>query len=324
MAKLALRDLDVRGKRVLVRVDFNVPVEARSGKIRITDDTRIREALPTINYLREHEAKTILMSHFGRPKGKRVAKYSLRPVGDYLHTLIDDPVIFSQDTLGEVPEKIIEHMQPGDVALLENLRFQWEEEANDPKFAEALARFADIYVNDAFGAAHRAHASTAGITKFVKQSAMGFLMEKEVQYLCQELAKPAKPFVVILGGSKVSDKIGVIKALMEKADAILIGGAMANTFWKAHGVPIGSSRVEADKLDLAREILDLAKKKGVRFLLPVDAIETQKVEAGSPGRNTGRVTPTHGISDGWQAVDIGHATVTLYEDEIAKAKTGLW
>lgn len=322
--KLTLRDLEVRGQRVLVRVDFNVPTEERDGKIAITDDTRIRESLPTINYLRENGAKTILMAHFGRPKGKPVDKYSLRPVADYLHTLIDHPVAFSHDTIGKIPEELIAQMSDGDVTLLENVRFHPGEEANDPAFAESLAKLGDLYVNDAFGAAHRAHASTAVITKFVKQSAMGFLMEKEIQYLSHELAKPAKPFVVILGGSKVSDKIGVIKALMEKADTILIGGAMANTFWKAQGVPIGASRVEADKLDLAREILDLAKKKGLRFLLPVDAVETQKVEAGSPWRNTSRVTPTHGISDGWQAVDIGHATVTLYEDEIAKAKTILW
>jgi phosphoglycerate kinase len=324
MTKLTLRDLEVRGQRVLVRVDFNVPTEERDGKIAITDDTRIRESLPTINHLRENGAKTILMAHFGRPKGKPVEKYSLRPVADYLHTLIDHPVAFSHDTIGKVPEEIIAHMNDGDVTLLENVRFHPGEETNDPTFAEALAKLGDLYVNDAFGAAHRAHASTAGITKFVKKSAMGFLMEKEIQYLSHELAKPTKPFVVILGGSKVSDKIGVIKALMEKADTILIGGAMANTFWKAQGVPIGASRMEADKLGLARELLDLAKKKSVRFLLPVDAIETQEVEAGSLWRNTSRVTPTHGISDGWQAVDIGHATITLYEDEIAKAKTILW
>src|SRR6058998_943591 len=249
------------------------------------------------------------MSHFGRPKGKPVEKYSLRPIGEYLHSLIHQPVIFSHDTIGEVPAKIIEHMENGDAALLENVRFQPGEEANDPEFAKGLADLGDLYVNDAFGAAHRAHASTAGITKFVKQSAMGFLMEKEIQYLSNELADPAKPFVVILGGSKVSDKIGVIKALMEKADTILIGGAMANTFWKAQSVPIGASRVEADKLDLATEILALAKEKGVRFLLPVDAIETQKVEAGAAWRNTSRVSSAHGISDGWQAVDIGHATI---------------
>ena len=324
MNKLTIRDLEVRGRRVLVRVDFNVPTEERDGKIAITDDTRIRESLPTINYLREQGAKTILMAHFGRPKGKRVEKYSLRPVADHLHTLIDHPVAFSTETTGDIPGAIIADMKEGDVTLLENVRFQAGEESNDPAFAEALAKLGDVYVNDAFGAAHRAHASTAGMTKFVQQSAMGFLMEKEIQYLSHELAKPPKPFVVILGGSKVSDKIGVIKALMEKADTILIGGAMANTFWKAQGVPIGSSRVEADKLDLARELVDLAKEKGVRFLLPVDAVETQKVEPGSPWRNTSRVTPTHGISEGWQAVDIGHATIALYEDEIAKAKTILW
>src|SRR5882724_6757323 len=238
--KLTLRDLEVRGKRVLVRVDFNVPVEERDGKIVITDDTRIRESLPTINWLREHGAKTILMSHFGRPKGKRVDKYTLRSVADYLHTLINQPVIFSYDTIGKVPEKIVAHMQEGDVALLQNLRFQPGEEANDPKFAEALAKLGDIFVNDAFGAAHRAHASTVGVTKFVAQSAMGFLMEKELKYLRGELEKPAKPFVVIMGGSKVSDKIGVIKALMEKADTILICGAMANTFLEAEGVHMGN------------------------------------------------------------------------------------
>lgn len=324
MSKLTLRDLSVRGQRVLLRVDFNVPTEERDGKIVITDDTRIRESLPTINYLREQGAKVILMAHFGRPKGKPAPKYSLRPVADHLHTLINHPVGFGSETTGKIPEEIISHMGAGDVTLLENVRFHPGEEANDPAFSEALAKLGDLYVNDAFGAAHRAHASTAGITKFMQQSAMGFLMEKEIQYLSNELAAPAKPFVVILGGSKVSDKIGVIKALMEKADTVLIGGAMANTFWKAQGIPIGSSRVEADKLDLAREILDLAKKKGVRFLLPIDALETQRVEAGSSGRNTSRVSETVGVSDGWQAVDIGQATIKLFEEEISKAKTILW
>jgi len=322
--KLALRDLDVRGKRVLVRVDFNVPIEEHAGKIEITDDTRIRKSLPTINYLREHGAKTILMSHLGRPKGKRVEKYSLRPMGDHLHSLIHRPVIFSQDTIGTVPEKIIRHMQEGDAALLENVRFQPEEEANDPKFAEALAKLGDLYVNDAFGSAHRAHASTAGITRFVAQSAMGFLMEKELKYLHEELDKPAKPFVVIMGGAKVSDKIGVLKALMEKADTILIGGAMANTFFKAQGIPIGKSRVESDKLDLAHELVDLAKKRGVRFLLPVDVVEAEEIRAGVAIRNTSRLAPNHGVSDGWQAVDIGTATIALYQEEIAKAETILW
>jgi phosphoglycerate kinase len=324
MAKLSVRELEVRGKRVLVRVDFNVPIEEHGDHIHITDDTRIREALPTINYLREHGAKTILMSHFGRPKGKRVDKYTLRPVADYLHTLINHPVIFSHDTIGEVPEKIIAHMNEGDVALLQNLRFQPEEEANDPKFAEALAKLGDLYVNDAFGAAHRAHASTAGITKFMKQSAMGFLMEKELKYLHEELDKPVKPFVVIMGGAKVSDKIGVLKTLMEKADAILIGGAMANTFFKAQGIPIGASRVEADKTDLANELVDLAKQRGVKLLLPVDVLEADEIRAGAQMRNTPKLSPKHGITDGWQAVDAGHATIDLFIEEIAKAKTVLW
>jgi 3-phosphoglycerate kinase len=324
MAKLSVRDLDVRGKRVLVRVDFNVPTETRGGKIRVTDDTRIRESLPTINYLREHGAKTILMSHFGRPKGKPVEKYSLRPIGEYLHSLIHHPVIFSHDTTGDVPKKIVDHMENGDVALLENVRFQPGEEANDAEFAKALAELGDLYVDDAFGAAHRAHASTVGITKFAHKSAMGFLMEKELKHLKEGLEKPAKPFVVILGGAKVSDKIGVLKALMEKADTILIGGAMANTFLKAEGIPVGASRVESDKVDLARELLALAKERGVKFLLPIDVVEADEVRAGADLRNTSRLSPQHGISEGWQAVDIGAATVALYQEEIAKAETILW
>src|SRR5947208_525811 len=265
MTKLSLRDLDVRGKRVLVRADFNVPTETRGGTIRITDDT-----------------------------------------------------------IGDVQEKIIEHMQNGDVALLENFRFQPGEEANDPDFAKALASLGDLYVNDACGAAHRAHASTVGITKFVEESAMGFLMEKELKHLRDGLDKPAKPFVVILGGAKVSDKIGVLRALMEKADVILIGGAMANTFLKAEGIPVGSSKVESDKLDLARELLEMAKKRGVKFLLPIDAVETDEIRPGANMRNTSRLSPQHGISDGWQAVDIGAATIALYQEEIAKAETILW
>ena len=324
MQKLPLRDLDVRGKRVLVRVDFNVPTEMRGRKIRVTDDTRIRETLPTINYLREHGAKVILMSHFGRPKGKPVEKYSLRPIGEYLHSLIHHPVIFSHDTTGDVPTKIIDHMESGDVALLENVRFQPEEEANDPDFAKALAELGDLYVNDAFGAAHRAHASTVGITKFVEKSAMGFLMEKELKHLKEGLEKPAKPFIVILGGAKVSDKIGVLKALMEKADTILIGGAMANTFLRAQEIPVGASRVEPDKVDLARELLDLAKQRDVKFLLPIDVVEADGIRAGADMRNTSRLSPQHGISDGWQAVDIGAATIALYQEEIAKSETILW
>ena len=324
MAKLFIEDLQVNGKRVLMRVDFNVPVEEREGKIAITDDTRICEALPTINWLREHGAKTILMSHFGRPKGKPVEKYSLRPIGDYLHTLINHPVIFSHDTIGKIPEEIIAHMKEGDVALLENVRFQPEEEANDPEFAKALAKLGDLYVNDAFGAAHRAHASTAGMTKFISTAAIGFLMEKELRYLHEELDRPGKPFVVIMGGAKVSDKIGVLKALMEKADTILICGAMANTFFKAQGIPIGASRVEADKIDLANELLALAKEKGVKLVLPADAIIAQEVKARAPSRESGTLTPEHGIPDGWQNLDAGPETIARFTGEIAIAKTILW
>ena len=323
--KLSVRDLEVRGKRVLVRVDFNVPVEEKDGKIRITDDTRVREALPTINWLREHGARSILMSHFGRPKGKRAEKYSLRPVGDHLHTLINHPVAFSHDTIGDIPRKIIADMCDGDVTLLENLRFQPEEEANDSGFAKALADLGDkLYVNDAFGAAHRAHASTAGITKFVDKAAMGFLMEKELRYLHDELDNPDRPFLVIMGGAKVSDKIGVLKALMNKADTILICGAMANTFFLAEGIPIGKSRSEPDKVDLARELVRLAKQKGVRLILPVDAVEAEEIRPGASKRNTPRLSPNHGITNGWQAVDIGTASIALFEQEIAKAKTILW
>jgi len=238
--------------------------------------------------------------------------------------LINHPVIFSHDTVGEVPRKIVDAMEDGDVAMLENLRFQPEEEANDRKFAHDLADLGDIYVNDAFGAAHRAHASTAGIAIFIEKRAMGFLMEKELKYLHEELDKPAKPFVVIMGGSKVSDKIGVLKALMQKADTILIGGAMANTFFKAEGIPIGASRVEADKTDLANELVELAKKTGVKFLLPIDVIETEEIKPGAKKRNTSRLSRESGITDGWQAVDIGQASIALFQEEIAKAKTILW
>ena len=325
MNKLTLRDLEVRDKRVLVRVDFNVPTEERGDSVVITDDTRIRESLPTINYLREHGAKTILMSHFGRPKGQPVEKYSLRPVGLALHDLIDHPVAFSHDCIGADAEKIVADMEEGDVTLLENVRFYAGEEANDPMFAESLAKLSDgLYVNDAFGAAHRAHASTAGVTKFVRQSAMGFLMEKELKYLQEELAHPEKPFLVILGGGKVSDKIGVIKALMDQADTILICGAMANTFLEAEGVHMGSSRVERDKLGLARELIERAKQKNVRLLLPIDLLGAEEIAPGAATRNSGRISQDYNIPDGWQAVDIGPLTIALFKSEIARAKTILW
>lgn len=324
MAKLSVRDLDVAGKRVLVRVDINVPLEERDGRQTITDDTRIRESLPTINLLRERGAKVILMAHLGRPKGQPNGKYSLRPIGARLHEMIGHPVIFSHDTIGKVPEEIIAHMRNGDVALLENLRFTAAEEKNDPQFAQALASLGDLFVNDAFGAAHRAHASTAGVTECVPQSAMGLLMEKELKYLIDELKNPARPFVVILGGAKVSSKITVIKSLLEKADTLLIGGAMAFTFFKAQGIPTGRSLVEPDKVELARELLELAQRKGVKFVLPVDSLETQEIKAGATTRNTPRLTVAQGITDGWEGVDIGRESVVLFRKEIESAGTVLW
>ncbi len=324
MAKLSLRDLadsDLRGKRVLVRVDFNVPTEETDGHRRITDDTRIVESLPTIRHLREHGARVVLMAHFGRPKGQPNPKDSLRLVAERLAELLGTPVAFASDCVGPAAREAVEVLQPGEVVLLENVRFHKEEEANDPAFAKELASLGDFYVNDAFGAAHRAHASTAGIAAFLPKAAAGFLMEKELKYLVDELANPARPFVVILGGAKVSSKITVIKSLMEKADTILIGGAMAYTFFLAQGLPAGKSLVEPDKVGLAKEILALAKEKGVRFLIPTDTLEAQEFKPGAATRNT---VPGSGVSDGWEGVDIGEATIRAYTEVIAKAGTILW
>jgi phosphoglycerate kinase len=324
MEKLSVRDLGVKGRRVLVRVDFNVPTEEIDGKIRITDDTRIRESLPTIELLRAKGAKVVLLAHFGRPKGKPDLKYSLRPVADHLAQMIPPPVDFSPNVIGPNVEALSKALPDSGVLLVENVRFFSEEEANADSFAQALAKLGDVYVNDAFGAAHRAHASTAGVAKYLPQAAMGLLMERELQYLKDELANPDRPFLVILGGSKVSDKIAVIKALMEKADVFLIGGAMAYTFYKALGIPTGKSRVEADRVRLAEELLALAKDKGVKFLLPIDDVETLELKAGAQSRNTPVHASGQGITDGWQAVDIGRETIAQYKVEIGKAKTILW
>jgi phosphoglycerate kinase len=273
----------------------------------------------------ERGAKVILCSHLGRPKGKRTEKESLRPVADHLPTLLGRPVAFSTDTIGAVPERIIANMQNGDVALLENVRFQPEEEANDPKFAESLGRLCDIFVNDAFGSAHRAHASTEGVARHVNTAVAGFLMEKELAYLHDELENPPRPFVVILGGAKVSDKIKVIDRLLDKADTILIGGAMAYTFGLALGKKVGKSLVEADKVDTAKSALEKAKSKGVKFLLPVDNYIVQELDFGAkkvgPGRYT---TPGEDIPEGWEGVDIGPETVKLFSAEVASAKTVVW
>jgi 3-phosphoglycerate kinase len=324
MPKLSVRDLEVKGRRVLVRVDFNVPTEEVEGGVRISDDTRIRESLPTIKLLREKGAKVVLLAHFGRPKGKLNPKYSLRPVAKRLAELISAEVEFSPEVIGDQAEKATRQLAEGGVSLIENVRFYAEEEANDPDFARQLARLGDVYANDAFGAAHRAHASTEGVAHYLSPAAMGLLMEKELRYLQDELANPERPFLVILGGAKVSDKIGVIKALMEKADVFLIGGAMAYTFYRALGIPTGASRVEEDKVHLAEELLQLAKQKGIKFLLPVDNIETDEFKAGAHSRNTTLLSKERGITDGWEAVDIGSQTIRLYETEIGKAKTVLW
>jgi phosphoglycerate kinase len=325
MTKLSLTQIDVKNKRALVRVDFNVPLEERDGKQMVTDDTRIRETLPTINYLREHGAKIILMSHLGRPKGKPVKKYSLRPVAARLEELIGQPVAFASDCVGKAAEEIAANLHDGGVALLENVRFHPEEEKNDPAFAQALAKLGDLYVNDAFGSAHRAHASTEGVARIVPVAVAGFLMHKELRYLAQELEKPARPFVVVLGGAKVSDKITVIDRLLEKADVILIGGAMAYTFELAKGRSVGKSLLEPDKIETARSALDKAAKLGVKFLLPVDSYIVERIDFEKRTVSSGKFTaPNETIPDGWMGVDIGPETIKLFGDEIAKARTIFW
>lgn len=325
MNKLALTQIDVKCKRVLVRVDFNVPLEERNGKQVVTDDTRIRETLPTISYLREHGAKVLLMSHLGRPKGKRVEKYSLRPAAVRLEELLGQPVAFASDCIGKPAEEVAANLRDGGVALLENVRFHSEEEKNDPAFAQALAKLGDVYVNDAFGSAHRAHASTEGVARIVPIAVAGFLMQKELRYLAQELDKPARPFVVVLGGAKVSDKITVIDRLLETADVILIGGAMAYTFDLAKGRSVGNSLSEPDKVETACAALDKAEKRGVKFLLPVDSYVVEQIDfekrTASPGKFT---MPNEPIPEGWLGVDIGPETIKLFSNELVKARTVFW
>ena len=336
MAKLTIRDLNVRGKRVFVRVDYNVPMEEKDGQMVITDDTRIKETLPTLKLLIEHGAKTILAAHMGRPKGKREASMSLRPVAARLADMLHRPVAFVDDCIGEKVEKTVGALKDGDVLLLENVRYYNEEEANDPAFAEKLAKVADLYVNDAFGSAHRAHASTEGVARLVTKrggkAAAGLLMERELKFLGDELDHPVRPFVVILGGAKVSDKIKVIDRLLEKADTILIGGAMAYTFKLAKGFKVGKSLVEPDKTDVAKAALEKAKKRGVKFLLPTDnvivtPVKTDKLD--KKGRNildlqNPHVNATDNIPDAEEGVDIGPATAKAFAAELVKAKTVLW
>jgi phosphoglycerate kinase len=318
--KLSIRDLDLKGKRVFIRVDFNVPLK---GGV-IGDDTRICASLPTIQYARDHGGTVVLASHLGRPKGKRVADMSLRPVADRLADLLGVPVLFAEDCVGDEAKKAVAdaHVAPDRrVVLLENLRFHPEEEKNDPAFAKQLASLADRYVNDAFGAAHRAHASVEGITRHVERPAAGLLMEQELKYLGHVLEAPERPFVTILGGAKVSDKIDVIQNMLGKVDRLLIGGAMAYTFFKARGLPIGKSLVEDDKLQEARDILETAGAKKVPLELPVDHVVTDRIEPGSANE----VLPVASAAIGDRmGIDIGPATIKAYEAAIADAKTVVW
>ncbi len=320
MAKLSIQGLDVQGKEVLMRVDFNVPL--KEGEI--TDDTRIQGAVPSIKHLLDGGAKLVLCSHLGRPKGEANPEFSLAPAAARLGAILGCEVALAPDCVGDEAAAMRAGLPAGQVLLLENTRYHHEEEANDSAFAKQLAGSAEIYVNDAFGTAHRAHASTEGVTHHVSQSAMGFLMARELEYLVGKLESPEKPFLVIMGGAKVSDKIQVISALMEKADAFLIGGAMANTFRKAQGYETGNSRVEADKLDLALEILANAKAKGVRFLLPADTRMTQEFKEGAETKCSESYEKGGGTPDGWEGIDIGDVAIEEFVAEIAKAKTIIW
>jgi len=316
MNKKTIKDIDVKNKRVIVRVDFNVPLDKQGN---ITDDSRIKGALPTIQYLLDNNAKVILMSHLGRPKGKVREELRLTPVAKRLEELLGKKVSKSDDCIGDNAAKMISMMQPKDVILLENLRFHPEEEANDAAFAKQLASFADIFVNDAFGTCHRAHASTEGITKYLP-SVAGFLVNKEIEYFEKATANPDKPYAAILGGAKVSSKIDVITNLSNKVDYILIGGAMAYTFLKSVGIKIGSSKIEPDKIGLAREILEKAKSKNVKILLPVDHIVADKIDANSDKETT----TGKDIPEGKIGLDIGPKTIKEFEEVLKNAKTVVW
>ena len=317
MSKKTVRDINVAGKKVLVRCDFNVPIDSQTGKI--TDNRRIRAAIPTIQYLLDNNAKVILCSHLGRPKGEVNPKYSLKPVAEELSKLLGKEVKLAKDVIGPDAEELTSNMKNQDVVLLENVRFHKEEEKNDPEFAKKLASFAEIYVNDAFGTAHRAHSSTAGVADYLP-AVSGFLIEKELEFLGKALENPERPFVAILGGAKVSDKIGVIENLLEKVDTLIIGGGMAYTFYKALGHDIGTSICEEDKIDLAKTILEKAKQKNVKLLLPLD----NHVSSEYSNDGEDKFVDKEEIPDGFMGLDIGPRTIEAFKESIKTAKTVLW
>ncbi|MBF0559504.1 MAG: phosphoglycerate kinase [Nitrospirae bacterium] len=316
LGKLTIEDLQIKGKRVFIRADFNVPLD---DNLVITDDSRIRSTLPTINYAIDEGAKVILASHLGRPRGKVEPRFSLSPVVKRLQRLLNKEVVFVPDCVGPQAEQVVAKMKEGDVVLLENLRFHPEEEKNDEAFAKNLARLADFFVNDAFGTAHRSHASTAGITKFLP-SAAGFLMKKEIEYLKGVVENPVRPFVAILGGAKVSGKIGVLENLVDKVDKVIVGGGMAYTFISAMGYEIGDSLVENEMLELAKNIMDKLKRNNIKFYLPVDSVIAQTIEAGAETK----IVTTQELPKGWRALDIGPASVKLFSEALQNAKTIIW
>lgn len=325
MSKLTVQSLQPKGQQIFLRVDFNVPFEPSPDGPKVSDDTRIQETLPTLNLLLEKGASLVLASHLGRPKGKPVEKYSLRPIAAHLSKLLKRPVHFASDCIGPIADQARASLKPGEVLLLENVRFHAEEEKNDPVFAKKLLGSAKIYVNDAFGSAHRAHASTEGCARLASQAVAGLLMDKELRYLGTELSNPKRPFLVILGGAKVGDKIGVLRALLQKANTILIGGGMSYTFRLAQGRKIGKSLCEPDKVDLAKEILAEAEKRGVKLLLPEDTFMVEKLDFAARQVSPGKFTqPGQDIPDGWEGVDIGPQARQTYAKEIASASTILW
>ena len=316
MNKKTVKDIDLKDKKVLVRCDFNVPMDENKN---ITDNRRIVAALPTIKYLLEQNCKVVLCSHLGRPKGEFKKEYSLKPVAKELSRLLGKEVIMAEDVIGEDAKNKANNLKNGEVLLLENVRFHREETDNDPEFAKELASFGEIFVNDAFGTAHRAHASTEGVAKYLP-AVSGFLIEKELKFLGEALENPERPFVAILGGSKVSDKIGVIENLLEKVDTLIIGGGMAYTFFRAQGYTVGNSLCEEDKCDLALEIMEKAKAKNVKFLLPIDNKVGKEFK---PDTESMTVKSTE-IPDGWEGLDIGEETIKLYKEELKNAKTIVW